>query len=53
MNIKRTLKRLIDEYVAALEKQNDLLKENLQQGKGQPPKAAGGLQKGEGTESYR
>lgn len=33
MNIKRTLKRLIDEYVAALEKQNDLLKENLQQKK--------------------
>ena len=33
MNIKRTLKRLIDEYVAALEKQNDLLKENLQQEK--------------------
>lgn len=35
MNIKRTLKRLIDDtqYVAALEKQNDLLKENLQQEK--------------------
>ena len=33
MNIKRTLKRLIDEYVAALGKQNDLLKENLQQKK--------------------
>ena len=33
MNIKRTLKRLIDEYGAALEKQNDLLKENLQQKK--------------------
>lgn len=35
MNIKRTLKRLIDDtqYVAALEKQNDLLKENLQQKK--------------------
>ena len=33
MNIKRTQKRLIDEYVAALEKQNDLLKENLQQKK--------------------
>ena len=33
MNIKRTLKRLIDEYVAALEKQNDLQKENLQQKK--------------------
>ena len=33
MNIKRTLKRQIDEYVAALEKLNDLLKENLQQKK--------------------
>ena len=35
MNIKRTLKRLIDDtqYVAAHEKQNDLLKENLQQEK--------------------
>ena len=35
MNIKRTLKRLIDDtqYVAALEKQNDLLEQNLQQGK--------------------
>lgn len=55
MNIKRTLKRLIDDtqYVAALEKQNDLLKENLQQEKRQPPKAEGGLQKGEGTESCR
>ena len=35
MNIKRTLKRLIDDtqYVAALEKQNDMLKEKLQQEK--------------------
>ena len=35
MNIRKTLKRLIDDtqYVAALEKQNDLLKENLQQEK--------------------
>ena len=32
MNIRKTLKRLIDDtqYVAALEKQNNLLKENLQ-----------------------
>ena len=35
MNIRKTLKRLIDDtqYVAALEKQNDLLKEKLQQEK--------------------
>ena len=35
MNIRKTLKRLIDDtqYVAALEKQNNLLKENLQQEK--------------------
>ena len=35
MNIRKTLKRLINDtqYVAALEKQNDLLKEKLQQEK--------------------
>ena len=35
MNIKRTLKRLIHDtqHVSALEKQNDLLKENLQKKK--------------------
>lgn len=36
MNIKTTLKRLIDDtqYIAALEKQNDLLRQSLQQEKG-------------------
>ena len=35
MNIRKTLKRLINDtqYVAALEKQNNLLKEKLQQEK--------------------
>ena len=54
MNIKRTLKRLIDntQYVAALEKQNDLLKKTFNRKK-QPPKAEGELPEGEGTENCR
>lgn len=35
MNIKNTIKRLMDDtqYIAALEKQNDLLQQNLRQEK--------------------